>query len=117
MPLTSDYRAVNTEGWTEEQIEDLSRFCFPMMTIGMKEISDDTIEEVHFRFMVRERLGISTFVEKIDPREFFKLLKSYKGLSTNISQEKRHVWVSRMVKNIMLDLQRECIGEGDTIRG
>jgi hypothetical protein len=116
MALTSDYRTINTEGWTDEQVETLSRFCIPMMTIGMKEISDETIDEIYFRFRIRERLGVSIFVEKIDPRKFFSLLQSYKGIKTNVGPEKRHSWINRMVKGIVQDLQREGMGEGDTIR-
>ena len=116
MALTSDYRTVNTEGWTEGQVEHLSRFCFPMMTIGMREISDETIDEVYLRFRIRERLGISSFVKKIDPRTFWSMLQSYKGLKTNVGFEKRHVWINRMVKTIVQDLQYEGMGEGDTIR-
>ena len=116
MALTSDYRTVDTEGWTEDQVRNLSEFCFPMMTIGMTEISDETIEEIYLRFKIRERLGISSFVNKIDPRLFWTTLQSYKGLKTNVRYEKRHVWINRMVKTIVQDLQYEGMGEGDTIR-
>jgi len=116
MALTSDYRTVNTNGWTEEQIESLSRFCFPMMSIGMTEISDETVDEVYLRFRIREKLGVSSFVEKIKPREFSSLLDSYKGLKTNVGQEKRHVWVNRIVKSLIQDVQYEGLGQGDTIR-
>ena len=116
MPLISNYKNVNTEGWTEEQVKNLSEFCFPMMTIGMGKISDETIDEVYFRFRLRERLGISSFIEKLDPRKFFSMLQSYKGLDCNISQEKRHVWINRMVKTIVHGVEYEGTGDGDVIR-
>ena len=116
MPLISDYKNVNTEGWTEDQVRNLSEFCFPMMTIGMGKISDDTIDEVYFRFRLREKLGVSSFVEKIDPRKFFSMLQSYKGLDCNIAQEKRHVWLNRIVKTIQQDLEYEGKGDGDVIK-
>lgn len=117
MALTSDYRTVDTEGWTEEEMVNLSRFCFPMMTIGMTEISDETIDEVYLRFRIREKLGVSSFKEKIQPREFSSFLDSYKGLKTNVGFEKRHVWLNRLVKSIVQDLQYEGMGPGDVING
>lgn len=116
MALTSDYRNIDTTGWTEDQVKHLSEFCFPMLTIEVGEISDKTIDEVYFRFKLRERLGISSFVEKINPREFFGLLKSYKGLKTNVGHVKRHVWLRKMVKNIEQDVQSEGWGDGDVIK-
>ena len=54
MPLTSDYRKVNTEGWSQDREKQISEFCFPMLGIRMGEISDETIDEIYFPITIKK---------------------------------------------------------------
>jgi len=95
MPLTSDYREVKTQGWTEEQEDNLSKFCFPMMAIDMDSITKENLEEVWFRFNFLQKIGHKAFRNDVNNLDFYAMLKSYIGFRCNISKLPRYKFVRR----------------------
>ena len=104
MTLNSYYSDVKTDGWKKEDIEHLSRFCFPMMAIDMDKITGDNIPEILIRFKCLETIGMSIFKEKIVDETLYDLLKSYVGLSTNVGHKTRHQFLARHTKGISQDV-------------
>ena len=109
MALTSNYTKINTEGWTETEIDNLSRFCFKMLTIGMNEITKDNLEEVWFRFNFLQRIGHSIFREPIDNVDFYNTLKSYIGYECNVSKKPRYKFIRRWAKTVEHEVPAGCL--------
>ena len=109
MPLTSNYTKINTEGWTDDQIDSLSKFCFPMMFIDMDKITKDNLEEVWFRFNFLQKLGHNAFRAPIDNLDFYELLKSYVGYECNVSKQPRYKFIRRWVKTVEHDVPAGCL--------
>ena len=105
MTLNSYYSDVKTDGWKKEEIERLSRFCFPMMAIDMDRITEENIPEILIRLILLERIGTSIFSEKIVVKELYDLLKSYIGLTTNVGRKTRHQFLSRHTKGMSRDVE------------
>ena len=105
MTLNSYYSDVKTDGWKKEEIERLSRFCFPMMAIDMNVVNEDNIPEILIRLILLERIGTSIFSEKIVVKDLYDLLKSYIGLTTNVRPKTRHQFLSRHAKGLSHDIQ------------
>ena len=55
MTLNSYYETVKTDGWKKEEIERLSRFCFPMMAIDMNVVNEDNIPEILIQGLIGPR--------------------------------------------------------------
>ena len=104
MTLNSYYSDVKTDGWKKEDIEHLSRFCFPMMAIDMDKITGDNIPEILIRFKCLEKIGMSIFKEKIVDETLYDLLKSYVGLDTNVGRKTRHQFLARHMKGMSRDV-------------
>ena len=104
MTLNSYYSDVKTDGWKKEEIERLSRFCFPMMAIDMDKITGDNIPELLIRFKLLEKMGTSIFSEKIIDETLYDLLKSYVGLDTNVGRKTRHQFLARYTKGMSRDV-------------
>ena len=104
MGLNCYYEAVKTDGWTEEEMERVSRFCFPMMAIDMDKITGDNIPELLIRFKLLEKMGTSIFSEKIVDETLYDLLKSYVGLDTNVGRKTRHQFLARYTKGMSRDV-------------
>ena len=107
MALNSYYETVKTDGWKNEEIERLSRFCFPMMAIDMDRITEENIPEILIRLKILEKIGTSIFSDKIDDKELYDLLKSYIGLRTNVGPKTRHQFLSRHAKGLARDADWE----------
>ena len=107
MALNSYYSDVKTDGWKKEDIEHLSRFCFPMMAIDMDRITEENIPEILIRLKILEKIGTSIFSDKIDDKELYDLLKSYIGLRTNVGPKTRHQFLSRHAKGLARDADWE----------
>jgi len=105
MPLTSDYRKVNTEGWTEDREKQIREFCFPMLGIRMGEISSKTIGEIYFRFRFLEKIGKNLFRDPLDKKELYQLLESYIGLECNISPEPRYKFIRSWIKTLEHEIE------------
>ena len=107
MTLNSYYSDVKTDGWKKEEIERLSRFCFPMMAIDMNVVNEDNIPEILIRLKILEKMGTSIFAQKIVVKELYDLLKSYIGLTTNVGPKTRHQFLSRHAKGLARDADWE----------
>ena len=107
MTLNSYYETVKTDGWKKEEIERLSRFCFPMMAIDMNVVNEDNIPEILIRLKILEKMGTSIFSEKIVDKELYDLLQSYIGLRTNVGPKTRHQFLSRHAKGLASDADWE----------
>jgi|TARA_R110000823_G_scaffold202248_1_gene333179 hypothetical protein len=105
MPLTSDYRKVNTEGWSQDREKQISEFCFPMLGIRMGKISDETIDEIYFRFRFLEKIGKNLFRHSLDKKELYQLLESYIGLECNISPEPRYKFIRSWIKTVENEIE------------
>ena len=105
MPLTSDYRKVNTEGWSQDREKQISEFCFPMLGIRMGKISDETIDEIYFRFRFLEKIGKNLFRHPLDKKELYQLLESYIGLECNISPEPRYKFIRSWIKTVENEIE------------
>ena len=105
MTLNSYYETVKTDGWKNEEIERLSRFCFPMMAIDMNVVNEDNIPEILIRLKILEKMGTSIFSEKIVVKDLYDLLKSYIGLTTNVGRKTRHQFLSRHTKGMSRDVE------------
>ena len=104
MGLNCYYEAVKTDGWKKEEIERLSRFCFPMMAIDMNVVDEDNIPEILIRLKILEKMGTSIFSEKIVDKDLYDLLKSYVGLTTNVGPKTRHQFLMRHAKGLARDV-------------
>ena len=104
MTLNSYYSDVKTDGWKKEEIERLSRFCFPMMAIDMNVVNEDNIPEILIRLKILEKIGSSIFAKPIVDVELYDLLKSYIGLTTNVGRKTRHQFLSRHTKGMSRDV-------------
>ena len=107
MGLNCYYEAVKTDGWTEEEMERVSRFCFPMMAIDMNVVDEDNIPEILIRLKILEKMGTSIFSEKIVDKDLYDLLKSYIGLRTNVSPRTRHQFLTRHAQGLARDADWE----------
>mgnify|MGYP003133177597 FL=1 len=105
MTLNSYYSDVKTDGWKKEEIERLSRFCFPMMAIDMDKVTEETIPEILIRFKLLEKIGSSIFTKPIVDEAMYDLLKSYIGLTTNVGRKTRHQFLSRHAKGLSRDVE------------
>ena len=104
MTLNSYYSDVKTDGWKKEEIERLSRFCFPMMAIDMNVINEDNIPEILIRLKILEKIGSNIFSTPIVDVELYDLLKSYVGLDTNVGRKTRHQFLARYTKGMSRDV-------------
>jgi len=104
MTLNSYYSDVKTDGWKKEEIERLSRFCFPMMAIDMNVVNEDNIPEILIRLKILERIGSNIFSKPIVDEELYDLLKSYIGLTTNVGPKTRHQFLMRHAKGLARDV-------------
>ena len=107
MTLNSYYETINTDGWKKEEIERLSRFCFPMMAIDMDIITEKNIPEILIRLKILEKIGTSIFSNKIDDKELYDLLKSYIGFRTNVGPKTRHQFLTRHAQGLARDVDWE----------
>ena len=107
MTLNSYYETVKTDGWKNEEIERLRRFCFPMMAIDMDRITEENIPEILIRLKILEKIGTSIFSDKIVDKELYDLLKSYIGLRTNVGPKTRWQFLSRHAKGLARDADWE----------
>ena len=107
MTLNSYYSDVKTDGWSKDEIERLSRFCFPMMAIDMNVINEDNIPEILIRLKILEKIGSSIFAKPIVDEELYDLLKSYIGLTTNVAPKTRHQFLMRHAKGLARDIDWE----------
>ena len=107
MTLNSYYSDVKTDGWKKEEIERLSRFCFPMMAIDMNVVNEDNIPEILIRLKILEKIGSNIFSKPIVDVELYDLLKSYIGLTTNVGPKTRHQFLSRHAKGLARDADWE----------
>ena len=105
MTLNSYYDTVKTDGWKKEEIERLSRFCFPMMAIDMDKVTEETIPEILIRLKLLEKIGSNIFTKPIVDAELYDLLKSYIGLRTNVGRKTRHQFLSRHTKGMSRDIE------------
>ena len=106
MTLNSYYSDVKTDGWKKEEIERLSRFCFPMMAIDMNVVDEDNIPEILIRLKILEKIGSNIFSKPIVDVELYDLLKSYVGLTTNVGPKTRHQFLTRHAKGLAKDVDR-----------
>ena len=104
MTLNSYYSDVKTDGWKKEEIERLSRFCFPMMAIDMNVVNEDNIPEILIRLKILEKMGSNIFSKPIVDEELYDLLKSYIGLTTNVGPKTRHQFLMRHAKGLARDV-------------
>ena len=104
MTLNSYYETINTDGWKKEEIERLSRFCFPMMAIDMNVVNEDNIPEILIRLKILEKIGSNIFSKPIVDVELYDLLKSYIGLTTNVGPKTRHQFLMRHAKGLAKDI-------------
>jgi len=104
MTLNSYYSDVKTDGWKKEEIERLSRFCFPMMAIDMNVVNEDNIPEILIRLKILEKIGSNIFSKPIVDEELYDLLKSYIGLTTNVGPKTRHQFLMRHAKGLARDV-------------
>ena len=104
MTLNSYYETVKTDGWKKEEIERLSRFCFPMMAIDMNVVNEDNIPEILIRLKILEKIGSNIFSKPIVDEELYDLLKSYIGLTTNVGPKTRHQFLMRHAKGLARDV-------------
>ena len=104
MTLNSYYSDVKTDGWKKEEIERLSRFCFPMMAIDMNVVDEDNIPEILIRLKILEKIGSNIFSKPIVDEELYDLLKSYIGLTTNVGPKTRHQFLMRHAKGLARDV-------------
>ena len=104
MTLNSYYSDVKTDGWKKEEIERLSRFCFPMMAIDMNVVNEDNIPEILIRLKILEKMGSNIFSKPIVDEELYDLLKSYIGLTTNVGPKTRHQFLMRHTKGLAKDI-------------
>ena len=107
MTLNSYYETVKTDGWKNEEIERLSRFCFPMMAIDMDRITEENIPEILIRLKILEKIGSNIFSKPIVDKELYDLLKSYIGLRTNVGPKTRWQFLSRHAKGLARDADWE----------
>ena len=107
MTLNSYYDTVKTDCWKKEEIERLSRFCFPMMAIDMDKVTEETIPEILIRLKLLEKIGSNIFTKPIVDAELYDLLKSYIGLRTNVGRKTRHQFLSRHAKAMSRDVEYE----------
>ena len=107
MTLNSYYDTVKTDGWKKEEIERLSKFCFPMMAIDMDKVTEETIPEILIRLKLLEKIGSNIFTKPIVDAELYDLLKSYIGLRTNVGRKTRHQFLLRHAKGLARDVDWE----------
>ena len=109
MTLLSNYTKINTKGWTEDQVDTLDKFCFPMMSIDMDEITKDNLEEIWFRFNFLQKIGYNIFKKSVDNLDFYNQLKSYIGYECNVSKQPRYKFIRRWVKTLEHDVPAGCL--------
>jgi len=98
MALKYDYTALDTEGWTEEQHVSAANFCWTMMYLDIKDITAENADEIIFRIMFLQMLGLGPWVTRTPLSEVKERVQSLIGYKTNIKEEPRLKFIRRWIK-------------------
>jgi len=98
MALQYDYTALDTEGWTEEQHVSAANFCWTMMYLDIKDVTAENADEIIFRIMFLQMLGLGPWVTRTPLSEVKERVQSLIGYKTNIKEEPRFKFIRRWIK-------------------
>ena len=105
MALQYDYTALDTEGWTKEQHDSAAKFSWTMMAIDMGTVTKENQDEVIFRIMFLQELGLGPYTKRFPLLEIKAQVRGMVGYKTNVKQEPRYKFIRRWVKVAEQELQ------------
>jgi len=98
MALQYDYTALDTEGWTKEQHDTAANFCWTMSAIDMGTVTKENQDEVIFRIMFLQELGLGPWTEKYSLIEVKGMVHGMRGYKCNVAYDPRYKFIRRWVK-------------------
>ena len=98
MALQYDYTALDTEGWDNDQHNEAANFVWVMMYIDMQKVTAENADEIIFRIMFLQMLGLGPWVTRTPLSEVKERVQSLIGYKTNIKEEPRFKFIRRWIK-------------------
>ena len=111
MALTYDYRKCNDSNWTEDDRNIAGQFCWSLMSIGMQNVTEKNKNEIIFRFMFLQNIGLGVFVKGQTLERYIEIVNKMIGYETNVGNETRKSWISRRIKYFAVGLQNTIDSE------
>lgn len=99
MALTYDYTKVEgVDKFTDEQHENASQLAWTLLTLQLREISQENLNEVLFRIKFLEEINVKLFQEKHDFDSVKKFMTDHINYKTNVSNETRYKFITHWAK-------------------
>ena len=98
MALTYDYRKCNDSNWTEDDRNIAGHFCWSLMSIAMRNVTEKNKDEIVFRFMFLQNIGFGVFVKDQTLERYIEIVNKMIGYETNVGDETRGKWIPRQIK-------------------
>ena len=111
MALTFNYQKCNDSNWTEDDRNIAGNFCWSLMSIGTQNVTEKNKDEILFRFMFLQKIGRGVFVQEQTLERYLDIINKMVGYETNVGNETRKKWMSRIIKYFALRLQNDIDSE------
>jgi|688.fasta_scaffold481943_1 hypothetical protein len=111
MALTFNYQKCNDSNWTEDDRNIARNFCWSLMSIATQNVTEKNKDEILFRFMFLQKIGRGVFVQEQTLERYLDIINKMVGYETNVGNETRKKWMSRIIKSFALDLQNTIDSE------
>jgi hypothetical protein len=111
MALTFNYQKCNDSNWTEDDRNIAGNFCWSLMSIGTQNVTEKNKDEILFRFMFLQNIGRGVFVQEQTLERYLDIINKMVGYETNVGNETRKKWMSRIIKYFALRLQNDIDSE------
>ena len=111
MALTFNYQKCNDSNWTEDDRNIARNFCWSLMSIATQNVTEKNKDEILFRFMFLQNIGRGVFVQEQTLERYLDIINKMVGYETNVGNETRKKWMSRIIKSFALDLQNTIDSE------
>ena len=111
MALTFNYQKCNDSNWTEDDRNIARNFCWSLMSIATQNVTEKNKDEILFRFMFLQKIGRGVFVQEQTLERYLDIINKMVGYETNVGNETRKKWTSRIIKYFSLRLQNDIDSE------
>ena len=111
MALTFNYQKCNDSNWTEDDRNIAGNFCWSLMSIATQNVTEKNKDEILFRFMFLQKIGRGVFVQEQTLERYLDIINKMVGYETNVGNETRKKWMSRIIKYFALRLQNDIDSE------
>jgi len=99
MALTYNYTKVaGVDKFTDEQHENASQLAWTMMTLKLREITKENLNEVLFRIKFLEEINVKLFQEQHNFDSVKKFITDHINYETNVGNESRYRFITHWAK-------------------